>query len=118
MSKTKKPSKQQEKQMQYPYPLSPAEKEFVRLMEERFKEPFSPYGKFAQQRDPTPREWKAAVAAYKAYCKQRRRLGKAINPATAETMFDYADIIDPYGMLPPYFHEGCSGRESFALPRV
>ena len=56
----------------------------------------------------------AEAKAYKAELKRRRKIGKTIDPATAETMFWYADLGDPYCILPSSFHEDCVGREHFA----
>jgi hypothetical protein len=49
---------------------------------------------------------------------RRRQIGSTIDPDTAETMFWYADINDPYDILDPKkFHVGGAGRERFARNR-
>jgi hypothetical protein len=48
---------------------------------------------------------------YKAERERRREIGLTIDPATAETMFWYADMIDPYDILDPKkYNENCCGR--------
>ena len=52
---------------------------------------------------------------YKAERERRRQIGLTIDPATAETMFWWADVNDPYCILDENkYHEGCVGREHFA----
>lgn len=51
---------------------------------------------------------------YKAELERRRQIGLTIDPATAETMFWWADVCDPYCILDEQHHAGCVGRERFA----
>jgi len=51
---------------------------------------------------------------YKAEVERRRQIGLTIDPATAETMFWFADMNDPYDILDEEYHEGQYGRERFA----
>ena len=51
---------------------------------------------------------------YKAEIERRRQIGLTIDPATAETMFWFADINDPYDILDEEHHDGQFGRERFA----
>jgi len=55
-----------------------------------------------------------AFDEYKAEVERRRQIGLTIDPATAETMFWYADMNDPYDILDEEYHEGQYGRERFA----
>jgi hypothetical protein len=91
-----------------------AHEEEVEMKNMQLKEPFSPYGKFARQRGPTDSEIAEAKKYYKAEVKRRRRIGKTIDPVTAETMFWWADLYDPYCILDRMFHIGCIQREHFA----
>jgi hypothetical protein len=55
------------------------------------------------------------IDEYKAEVQRRRQIGLTIDPASAETMFWWADINDPYDILDPEkYHEGQVGREHFA----
>ena len=48
---------------------------------------------------------------YKAERERLRQIGLTIDPAIAETMFWYADVSDPYGILDPEkYNEDCCGR--------
>ena len=51
---------------------------------------------------------------YKAEVKRRRQIGTTIDPTTAETIFWFADMNDPYDILDEEYHEGQWGREQFA----
>jgi hypothetical protein len=51
---------------------------------------------------------------YDAEIERRREIGKTIDPATAETIFWYADINDPYDILDERYFGRISGREYFA----
>jgi hypothetical protein len=51
---------------------------------------------------------------YRAEVERLRQIGMTIDPATAETMFCWADMNDPYDILDERYHEGQSGREYFA----
>lgn len=73
-------------------------------------EPFSAYGKWAQEH----LLYKSDIEDYEAEVERRRQIGLTIDPATAETMFWYADVIDPYCLLAEKYHAGCVGRERFA----
>ena len=42
---------------------------------------------------------KIDIAEYEAEIERRRQIGLTIDPATAETMFDWVDENDPYGVL-------------------
>jgi hypothetical protein len=47
---------------------------------------------------------------YEAERERCRQIGLTIDPATAETMFWYADVSDPYDILDEMYHEDCVGR--------
>jgi hypothetical protein len=51
---------------------------------------------------------------YEAFLDRKRQIGLMIDPATAETMFHYADVGDPYDVLGREFQTGCVGRERLA----
>jgi hypothetical protein len=56
----------------------------------------------------------ADLEEYRIEIERRRQIGLTIDPAIAETIFWWADVNDPYGILDERFHEGQSGREYFA----
>jgi hypothetical protein len=47
---------------------------------------------------------------YDAERERLRKIGETIDPATAETMFWFADMSDPYDILDYSYHEDCVGR--------
>jgi hypothetical protein len=50
------------------------------------------------------------------WLEDRKRVGKLIDPATAEVTWWWAKVLDPYGVLGAYLPEeySCAGREFFA----
>jgi hypothetical protein len=54
------------------------------------------------------------IEEYNAEIERRRQIGLTIDPATAETMFWYADLYDPYRICDEKMHIGQIGRERFA----
>lgn len=49
---------------------------------------------------------------------KRAAVGARIDPATAEVWFDYAQVLDPYGVLELAPELDCVGREWFAADPV
>ena len=56
----------------------------------------------------------ADIEEYETEIERRRQIGLTINPATAVTMFWYADAFDPYNICDEKLHSGQVGRERFA----
>jgi hypothetical protein len=54
------------------------------------------------------------IEQYKTFIQERRKIGLTIDPATAETFFNYCELGDPYSVLDQEYKSGCVGRESFA----
>jgi hypothetical protein len=54
------------------------------------------------------------IEEYNKEVERRRQIGLTIDPATAETMFWYADAFDPYRICDEKMHIGQVGRERFA----
>ena len=58
---------------------------------------------------------KIDIAEYEAEIERRRQIGLTIDPATAETMFDWVDENDPYGVLEEQYQSKVLRREYFAV---
>ena len=56
----------------------------------------------------------ADLEEYRIEIERLRQIELTIDRATAETMFWWADMNDPYDILDERYHEGRSGREYFA----
>ena len=56
---------------------------------------------------------KIDIAEYEAEIERRRQIGLTIDPATAETMFDWVDENDPYGILEEQYQAKVMRREYF-----
>ena len=54
------------------------------------------------------------IDEYEAELERRRQIGLTIDPATAETMFWYADVNDPYDILDEKYHGNVMVYEYFA----
>ena len=58
---------------------------------------------------------KIDIAEYEAEIERRRQIGLTIDPATAETVFDWVDENDPYGVLEEQYQSKVPRREYFAV---
>jgi hypothetical protein len=67
-----------------------------------------------QMHEGIPVKSDADLKEYETELERLRQIGITIDPATAETMFCWADMNDPYSILDERYHEGQSGREHFA----